>query len=69
MALPSHEQLAMLKLLPAMLAQKTIEEDRLNWMSPESVFRTVLLAYDDIDRAEAAQLESLRAIVNHECKR
>lgn len=59
----------MLKLLPAMLAQKTIEEDRLNWMSPESVFRTVLLAYDDMDRAEAAQLESLRAIVNHECKR
>lgn len=59
----------MLKLLPAMLAQKTIEEDRLNWMSSESVFRTVLLAYDDMDRAEAAQLESLRAIVNHECKR
>lgn len=69
MQLPEVERFAMWKLLPSMLCQKRIEENRMNWLDPESVYNTVLVAYDDVERAEHAELQSLRAIVNHECKR
>jgi len=69
MSLPSQERFAMWKLLPSMLCQKRIEENRLNRLDPESVYNTVLVAYDDVERAEMAQLQSLRAIIDHDCKR
>jgi hypothetical protein len=40
----------------------------MNWRDPESVYNTFLVAYGDERRAENAQLQSLKLLVDEACR-
>lgn len=60
-------KLAMWGLLPAMLAQRAIENGTLDWLDPDNIYATFLTAYGDVQRAEDAQLQSMKLLIDSRC--
>lgn len=56
-------------LLPMVRAQKRIHDGKFNETDSEGVYNLYMLAYDDKELAEDAQLRALQTLVDQSCKR
>jgi hypothetical protein len=67
LTLPAMMQYGLRRNLPSVLAQRRIQDGKLNWRDPESVYIIWMTAYGDEDLAEDAFTQSQWAVIDEYC--